>query len=126
MIKLKAKIIQIKEISKNSYIGYNQTYRTNKKVIIAVIGMGYADGIPRLLSNKGKVYHKNEEFNIIGRISMDSLTIDITKTKFKLKVGMYVDLINKDFGIEYFAKSCKTISNEILTSIGSRVKRIYV
>ncbi len=126
VVTLSGKIIQIKFINKNEYIGYNQTYKTNKKIKIAIIGIGYADGVPRLLSNKGKVYYKNEIFKIIGRISMDSLTIDISKTKNDIKVGMYVDLINNKYDIEKFASECKTISNEVITSISKRVKRVYV
>ena len=126
VILLKGKIIQIKTINKGEFIGYNQTYKTSKKIEIAIIGVGYADGVPRFLSNKGKVYFKKSIFNIIGRISMDSFTIDISKSKYNLKEGDYVDLINKSFGIEKFADSCQTISNEVITSIGSRVKRIYV
>ena len=57
---------------------------------------------------------------------MDSLTIDITNSQHNLKVGDYIDLINNRYGIETFANQCNTISNEIITSIGSRVKRIYV
>ena len=57
---------------------------------------------------------------------MDSFTIDISNCKHNLKVGTFVDIINDKHNIEYFAKRCNTISNEIITSIGSRVKRIYV
>ena len=123
---LSAKIIQIKEIKKNEYVGYNQTYKTIKNTNVAIISIGYADGIPRQLSNNGFVFYKKNKFKIIGRISMDSLTIDISKSKHNLKVGTYVDLINYNYNIEDFAKQCNTISNEVLTSIGTRVKRIYV
>ena len=119
------KIIQIKMIKKDEYVGYNQTYKAKKNIKVAIIGAGYADGIPRKLSNKGIVYYKKNKFNIIGRISMDSFSIDISKSKYNLKVGMYIDLINKQYGVEKFANQCDTISNEIITSIGPRVLRIY-
>ena len=57
---------------------------------------------------------------------MDSLTIDISKNKHNLKVGNYIELINYKFDIEKFANECGTISNEVITSIGSRVKIEYV
>ncbi len=123
---LKAKIIQIKKINYNEYVGYNQTFKTNKKTTIAIIGAGYADGIPRKLSNRGKVFFKKDKFNIIGRISMDSFTIDISKTKYNLKEGQYIDIINEKYGVEEFALQCETISNEVITSISGRIKRIYV
>jgi len=126
VVKLKGKVLQIKNISKNKFIGYNQTYKTKKRLYIAIIGIGYADGISRILSNGGFVYFKNNKFKILGRISMDSLTINITKNHKKIKIGDFVEIINYEHGIDEIAKRCQTISNEILTSISKRVKRLYV
>ena len=125
VIDFKGKIIQIKNIQNNQYVGYNRTYKTTKKIRVAIAGLGYEDGIPRSLSNKGYVYYKKDRFKIIGRISMDSFTINITKCNHVLKVGMYIDIINKDHKIDKFAKKCKTISYEVLTSVGNRVYRNY-
>ncbi len=125
VVKLKAKILQIKQILKKEYIGYNQTYKTKKNIWIAVIGIGYGDGISRMLNNKGFVYYKNHKFRILGRISMDSITIDISKSCKLFKIGQYVEIINYSHGIDELAKQCETISNEILTSISNRVQRIY-
>ena len=126
VIKLKGKILQIKDINSNEYIGYNQTYKSKNKIKVAIIGIGYADGISRQLSNNGKIYYKKESFNIIGRVSMDSITIDITKSKYKLKHGLYMEIINYNYTAEKMALKCNTISNEILTSISMRVKRKYI
>ena len=125
VINFKGKIIQIKDLQKNQYIGYNRTFKTKTKTKVAIIGLGYEDGIPRSLSNKGFVYFKKDRFKIIGRISMDSFTIDISKCSHDLKVGMYVDIINEEHKVDKFAKKCKTISYEVLTSIGNRVYRNY-
>lgn len=125
VIKLKGKILQIKNIEKGKFIGYNQTYKTKKKIKVAIVGIGYADGITRNLSNRGKLFFKKESYKIIGRISMDSITVDITKSSYKIKAGQYMEVINNRFTAEKLAKICGTISNEILTSISKRVKRIY-
>ena len=125
VIKLKARVLQIKHLKKNEYVGYNQTFKTKKITSIAILGIGYADGISRVLSNKGFVYYKYKKFRIIGRISMDSLTIDISGNSKIVKKGIYMEIINYRNDIEKIAKECNTISNEILTSISSRVKRIY-
>ncbi len=125
VINFKGKIIQIKDLEKNQYIGYNRTFKTKTKTKVAIIGLGYEDGIPRSLSNKGFVYFKKDRFKIIGRISMDSFTIDISKCRHDLKVGMYVDIINEEQKVDKFAKKCRTISYEVLTSIGNRVYRNY-
>ena len=79
-----------------------------------------------MLSNKGFVYYKKYKFRIIGRISMDTIIFDITNHANLLKVGMVVDLINYKNDIEKLAKTCDTISNEILTSISNRVERSYI
>ncbi len=126
VITLSGKVIQVKSINKNEFIGYNQTFKTQKKIKVAIVGIGYADGIPRSLSNKGKVYYKNEVFHIIGRISMDSLTIDISSSKKNIKIGTMIDFINHKYNVESFANQCNKLSNEVMTSIGKRVKRIYV
>lgn len=126
VIKLKAKILQIKLLDKGQFIGYNQTFKTKKKTWIAVIGIGYGDGLNRLLSNTGMVYYKNKKYNIIGRVSMDSIIIDITKGINLFKNGKYVEIINKKHGIDELAKNCKTISHEILTSFTNRVERRFV
>ena len=125
VIILKGKIIQIKNIQKNQFVGYNRTYKTKTKIKVAIIGLGYEDGIPRSLSNNGYVYFKENKFKIIGRISMDSFTVDISKSSHDLNIGMYLDIINDEHKIDKFAKLCKTIPNEVLTSIGKRVYRKY-
>lgn len=126
VICLKGKVLQIKDVNKNEFIGYNQTFKTIKKIKIAIIGIGYADGISRILSNTGEVYYKNKIYKIIGRVSMDSITIDITRNHQKIKEGIYLELINHKYGIDYHAKKINTICDEVLTSISKRVKRVYI
>jgi alanine racemase len=126
VITLKGKVLQIKEISKNEFVGYNQTHKTNKKIIVAILGIGYADGISRVLSNKGNVYFKNKTFKMVGRVSMDSITVDISKNSKSIKIGDYMEIINHLNGIDKIADQCNTICNEILTSISKRVKRVYI
>ena len=126
VVKLKAKILQIKQIDKNEYVGYNQTFKTNKKTWIAIIGIGYGDGLKRILSNKGKVYLKNKKFDIIGRVSMDSIIVDIKSNKSMFQKEKYIEIINEKYGIDHLAYNCKTISHEVLTSLNNRVERKFV
>ena len=90
-----------------------------------MIGIGYGDGVSRLLSSKGKVFYKKNSYKILGRVSMDTITIDITKNSHHLRVGKYIEILNHTFGIDSLAKQCNTIPHEILTSITKRVKRVY-
>lgn len=126
VVKLKAKILQIKLLDKNQFVGYNQTFRTKKKTWVAVIGIGYGDGLNRVLSNSGKVYLKSKKYNIIGRVSMDSIIVDITYGLHNFKNEKYVEIINEKHGIDDLASNCKTISHEILTSLTYRVERRFV
>ena len=123
VLSLQAKVIHIQSINKGEYVGYGAKYKAKKKSMIATLGIGYADGLPRSFS--GKVYYKNYQFPIIGNISMDLCTIDITNYK-KLAIGNWVEIFGSSVSIEKFASKCATISYEISSKIGSRVKKIYV
>jgi len=126
VVKLKARVIQIKKIYKNQTIGYNQTYKVKKTQYVATIAIGYADGMFRNLSNKGFVYFNNNKAKILGNISMDSLVIDISKFYKNIKIGNYVELINEKNDIEMVARQAKTVSQNILTSFGNRIKIKYI
>ena len=76
---------------------------TKKSITVAILGIGYADGISRYLSNNGYVFFKNKKFRIIGRVSMDSITIDISNHNNLLKNGMFLEIINYKYDIEKFA-----------------------
>ncbi len=126
VIKLKAKIIQIKRINKGDTIGYNHTFKAKKNMHIATLGIGYADGISRKLSNKGFAYYKNSKANFLGNVSMDSIVIDVSNFYKQINVGNYVELINEKNDIEKMAKLVDTVSQEILTSFGRRVNLKYI
>ena len=121
---LKAKILQIKTLSKNEYVGYNQTYKTHDKIIIAILGIGYGDGISRILSNNGDAMYKNETFKIIGRISMDTITLDITKSKNDIQIGQYCEIINTKNYFDIYHKVNKFIQN-IETIENSDVEKLF-
>ena len=94
-----------------------------KKLMIATIGIGYADGLPRSFS--GNLFYNNRKLPILGSISMDLCTIDITSYK-KLKVNDWVEVFGNSISLEDFANNCDTITYEISSKIGSRVERIYL
>lgn len=125
---LRSKIVLIRNVDKDETIGYGRTYKTNQKKIIAVVPIGYADGIPRSLSNKGKVIVNGQFASIVGRICMDQLMIDVTD--IDVHNGDIVTIIGKDGksiqGIEELADQTNTISNELLSQIGKRIPRIYI
>lgn len=123
IVSLKAKIIQIRCVDKLNPIGYGASYITKRKSLIATLGIGYADGIPR--SYKGYVFLKKQKAPIVGNISMDLMTIDITKIK-NVKINDWVEIFGKNIIIEKFASQCNTISYEITSKISKRVQRVYI
>jgi len=118
---LYSEIIQINNID-NETVGYNGAYEAENKERIAVIPIGYADGIIR--KNTGRnVYINDKSYNIVGNICMDMLFV---KVDDNVKVGDKVILIKDIQHIEKIAEHLDTISYEVLCSIGKRVPRVYV
>ncbi len=128
VVELYARVLQIRIIDEeHNNFGYNATFQSKEKKIIAIIGVGYADGYPRKLSNDSYVYFKKKKLPIIGSISMDYIIVDVSKIKFEnIKVGDWVELIGKNISLDEIARKANTIPYEILNSIGNRVKKSYI
>ena len=124
-LRLKTKITFIKEVEKNTSLGYSHGYITNKKTRVATIPIGYADGLSRSLSNKGYVVINNHKCKILGNICMDSTLIDITNVKCNINDDVYI-FDNKIIKLDDLAKELNTISYEFISTINSRVEREYI
>jgi len=121
---LKAYILQIKDIPSGDSVGYNRSYKTVKSKRIATLNIGYADGLPRILSGKSyQVYLKGKFAPIVGNISMDLTTIDVSEIK-EIHEGDTVEIFGTHAKIEHMSKLAETIPYEILSNISERVKRI--
>lgn len=127
-LQFKSHIYYIKEVPKGEGISYGRTYVTDSNRIIATVPVGYADGFPRLLSNKGRVIVNGKYAPIVGRICMDQFMIDITDIE-GVKLEDTVTLIGTDGDAEItadeIASICGTINYEIVCGIGKRVPRVY-
>ena len=124
-VTFKTVISQISEVKEGESVGYNRRFKALKDTRIATIPVGYADGIPRLVgNNSGFVGIRKELFPIVGNVCMDMMMIDLENSL--VKEGEEVIIFNSNPSLEDFAKYCKTISYEVLTSISRRVKRIYI
>ena len=121
---LKSTISQIKKISAGETIGYNRKGKAEKEVIIAIIPVGYADGLNRRLSNgKGKIYINGKAAPVIGNICMDMCMVDISD--IDAKEGDDVIIFGKEHPITELSDALETIPYEVLTNISRRVKRVY-
>ncbi len=125
----KTAVLAVKDLPAGALVGYGGMYRTTQPTRIAVLAAGYADGIPHRLSNKGRVIANGHLAPIIGAVSMDLTTIDITHCP-PLATGDPVTLLGSEGGVsidaQQIARVAGTISYSVLCGIHARVKRIYV
>jgi alanine racemase len=123
---LSTKVLQIKKLKKGETTGYSRSGVATKDMTIAIIGLGYADGLMRAAGNgNGQVYINGKPCPTVGNICMDVSIIDIS-TYNQIREGDKVVIFSSNIPIENLAKSCNTISYEILTRISPRVKRTYI
>ena len=121
----KSTISQVKQIHKGESVGYSRSFVADKNMEIAIVPVGYADGFRRSLSNGvGSVIINGQMCNLVGRVCMDMIMVDVTK-KF-VKTGDRVELIGDKITLSQFAEKMQTISYEVLTSISKRVHRTYI
>ena len=129
VLSLKARIACVKQLHKGEALGYGLTYKAGKEMQIATVAVGYADGIPRELSNKGFVLINGQKAAIVGRVCMDQLMVDVTDIK-GVSCGDEAVFIGKSGNSEIMAAdladSINTISNEILSQLGSRLGRVSI
>ena len=125
----KTAVLAVKDLPAGALVGYGGIYRTTQPTRIAVLAAGYADGIPHRLSNKGRVIANGHYAPIIGAVSMDLTTIDITHCP-SLTPGDAVTLLGSEGGVsidaQQIARVAGTISYSVLCGIHARVKRIYI
>ncbi len=129
VMKFVSKIVTIKKFPPNSSLSYDRTFITKRNTKIACVPVGYADGYPRALSNKGEVLIKDKRFNVVGRICMDWLLVDITDED-SILAGDEVILLGRGVGdaitADEIAEKTGTIPYEILCKISKRVPRVYI
>lgn len=125
---LKSRIGYLKTVPKGFYVGYGRTYRTAGPALIATVPIGYADGYRRGLSNQAEVLIRGRRYPVVGRISMDQLTVALPPDA-PVRIGEAVTLLGADgddrITAEELADKLGTISYEIFTGISPRVPRRY-
>jgi alanine racemase len=125
----KAAVLTVKEIPAGSLVGYGGMFRAPEQMRIAVLAVGYADGLPHRLSNRGRVIVCGRYANILGAVSMDVTTIDATHCP-DLRTGDAVTILGHEgeahIDAQEMARQAGTISYGVLCGISSRVRRVYV
>lgn len=127
VVELEARVVQIRDINAGIGVGYGLTYRAPAPRRLATIAIGYADGWPRSLSGVGAAWHRSVRLPIVGRVSMDSMTVDISALPTDaLAEGNFVELLGPAQSLADVARDAGTIAYEILTQLGPRHARIIV
>ncbi|XOV83898.1 MAG: alanine racemase [bacterium] len=121
---LQARVLQVRRLPAGCSIGYGATCLTTRETDVATLGAGYADGVPRLLSGKGRVWFDAGSAAMLGRVSMDLITVDVTG--LPVASGDWAEIVGPNISIDEVAAQAQTISYEILTGLGRRSERVYV
>lgn len=123
-MELSTDVIAIRKLKAGDSVGYNATWRSNRDTLIATLAIGYADGYPRHAKIGTPVLINNKRLPLVGRTSMDMITVDLgphTHVKIGDRAILWGDALN----VNEIAKYSDTISYDLLTGIGERVKYIY-
>lgn len=121
-----AMVIQSAELPPNTSIGYGGSYQTSETQLILTVSVGYADGYLRALGNRAAVVIEGFECPVVGRVSMDLITVDATALKSSghtVQVGDWVELMGRQMSLDRLALAGDTIGYELLTRLGPRLER---
>ena len=120
---LEAQVVQMRSLAANETVGYGASYRAAAPLPAAVVGIGYADGLPRALSNCGEFHAAERRCPIIGRVSMDLTTIGVAAAN--LNPGNWVEVFGPNISVDEVAEKAGTAAYEIFTGVSPRVRRVY-
>ncbi|MGE0419108.1 MAG: alanine racemase [Acetobacteraceae bacterium] len=124
VVRLMARVLAVRDVPTGDSVGYNGTWSASRPSRIAVAGIGYADGLSRALSNKGRGYSNGRALPLVGRVSMDLTTFDATDHP-DVAPGDWLEIIGPHQTLEAIARVCDTNAYEVLTSLGRRFARVY-
>jgi alanine racemase len=126
IVRLSAKIVQVRQIDRGESVGYGAAHVMEAPGRAAIVAVGYADGWLRSLSHRGCGYLAGTRVPLLGRVSMDLVTFDVSAVPAALAhPGAMIELLGADYGVDDAASDAGTIGYEILSALGSRYHRIY-
>jgi len=126
-VRLSARVVQVREADEGDHVGYGWDFRTNSAARLATLSIGYADGLLRALGKGGVVYFEGHALPIAGRVSMDSITVDVSNLQpDRLGPGSEVEVIGDHQSVDDLAEAIGTIGYEVLTGLGHRYERNYL
>jgi alanine racemase len=124
VVRLSTRVLAVRDIPQGATVGYNATWTAARPSRIATAAIGYADGFHRALSNRGTARFDGTPVPLVGRVSMDLTTFDVTDHP-AIRTGSWLDLIGPDLSPDDIATAAGTNGYEVLTSLGHRFHRVY-
>jgi alanine racemase len=126
IVKLKGRIVQVREVDRGQTVGYGASHVMEAAGHLATVSVGYADGLPRSMSQRGSGRIGGRRVPLLGRVSMDLVVFDVSGVDPALaRPGGFIELLHDDYGVDAAAADAGTIGYEILTALGRRYHRIY-
>ncbi len=122
---LEAQVVGLRDVHPGEPVGYGGAFTTERSTRLAVLGIGYADGLSRRLKD-GDVAFRGTRLPVLGRVSMDLAQVDATAVAHRIKLGDWVQIFGNTISVDEFATRTGTIAYEALTTIGPRVPRQYI
>ncbi len=127
VVRLQGRVWQVREAQPGETVGYGATYEVKRPSRLATVALGYGDGYLRALSDRGRVFAGDREAPVVGRVSMDSFSIDVTDLPPEaVRAGSLVDAIGPHNPIDEVAAAAGTVAYELLTGLGARYHRVYL
>jgi alanine racemase len=127
VVVLTGRILQLRRVDKGESVGYAATFRTGRPSTLATVALGYADGLMRAIGNRGMGAIAGVRVPVVGRVSMDLVTLDVTDAPdWSLVPGADIEFLGDAISLEDFAARAQTASYEVLTSLGARIPRRYL
>lgn len=125
--RLEFPVLQLQDIPPGQTIGYGCTYKTERVTRVATLGGGFSDGYMRSLSNSGTIWIGDYRAPVVGRVSMDLITVDVTDIPSQLvQPGMMIAILHDVYTVNHLAGEAKTRTTEMLCALGRKPKRHYV
>lgn len=122
---LQSTIIALRELKPGESVGYGEAWQAKQASVIATVAIGYADGYPRNAQAGTPVFINNQLVPLVGRVSMDMITVDVTKLA-NVSLGDVVKLWGENLSVEIVAEHMNTINYELLTCVSARVPKVYI
>jgi len=124
---LTGRILQLRRVDKGESVGYGATFRAGRPSTLATVALGYADGLMRAIGNRGMGAIAGVRVPVVGRVSMDLVTLDVTGVpESALAGGAEIEFLGDTISLEDFAARAQTASYEVLISLGARIPRRYL